>query len=175
MYINIDTRQYPMTEADVKASMPNTSFPISGFTAPDGFAVVSTAEKPAFDPMAESVVEGAPIYTGGQWVQTWTVVALDGAAIAKKIGAYQRSIVDGIQEYLDAECRAHNYDGILSLCSYATSASPKFGPEGRAGVLWRDAVWMTSFNIENAVQAGARAMPSLADVLSELPEMSWPN
>ncbi|MDZ7595881.1 MAG: hypothetical protein U0932_14630 [Thiobacillus sp.] len=79
-----------------------------------------------------------------------------------------------VQAHLDATARTRNYDGILSLCSYAASTNPTFSAEGLAGVAWRDAVWAACYAIMAAVQAGTRAVPTTAALLAELPPMAWP-
>lgn len=79
-----------------------------------------------------------------------------------------------VQTHLDATARTRNYDGILSLCSYAASTHPVFGPEGQAGVAWRDAVWAACYVIMADVQAETRAVPTAAELLAELPAMAWP-
>lgn len=79
--------------------------------------------------------------------------------------------ITDVQFYLDSTAQERGYDGILSLCSYATSKSPKFGKEGQAGVEWRDAVWSTCYEILEEVQAGTRVMPT--DIISELPIFTW--
>lgn len=79
-----------------------------------------------------------------------------------------------VQAHLDATARTRNYDGILSLCSYAASTSPKFGPEGLAGVAWRDAVWEACYAILEDVQAGSRSVPTANELMAELPAMVWP-
>lgn len=84
------------------------------------------------------------------------------------------SLTAVVQAHLDATARTRNYDGILSLCSYAASANPKFGPEGLAGVAWRDAVWASCYTILAEVQAGQRTVPTSDELLAELPAMAWP-
>ena len=84
------------------------------------------------------------------------------------------ALTNVVQAYLDATARTRNYDDILSLCSYATSTNPKFGPEGRAGVVFRDDTWASCYAIMAAVQAETRAVPSETELLAELPAMVWP-
>lgn len=79
-----------------------------------------------------------------------------------------------VQKHLDTTAKTRNYDGILSLCSYATSANPRFGPEGLAGVAWRDAVWASCYTILAEVQGGQRTVPTADQLLAELPAMVWP-
>lgn len=79
-----------------------------------------------------------------------------------------------IQSYLDLGAQERNYDGILSLCSYATSLDPVFQAEGQAGVVWRDSVWRTSYQIMTDVKSGTRGVPTTDELLAELPTMFWP-
>ena len=76
----------------------------------------------------------------------------------------------------DAEVvvRRRAYDGILSACTYATSAVPKFASEGQYAVQARDATWATCYAIMADVQQGQRPMPTIEQVLTELPELEWP-
>jgi len=79
-----------------------------------------------------------------------------------------------VQRHLDTTARTHNYDGILSLCSYAASTDPVFSAEGQAGVAWRDDCWRTCYQVMGAVKAGARAIPTVDELLALLPAMTWP-
>lgn len=84
------------------------------------------------------------------------------------------TLTDAVQRHLDAAARARNYDSILSLCSYAGSVHTKFGPEGRAGALWRDAVWAKCYAVLADVQAGLRTVPTADGLIAELPALVWP-
>lgn len=80
-----------------------------------------------------------------------------------------------IQLRLDAFAHTRNYDNILSACTYATSAIPKFRDEGQACVNLRDATWAAAYAILAKVQAGQHPMPtSLADIEADLPALEWP-
>lgn len=84
------------------------------------------------------------------------------------------SLTAAVQIYLDATARERNYDGILSLCSYATSLDLTFKTEGQAGVEWRDAVWRASYTIMAAVKSGIRGIPTVEELIEEMPPMVWP-
>lgn len=88
----------------------------------------------------------------------------------------QAEVIAETQKRLDDFARTRNYDGILSLCTYATSTNVKFQTEGQYGVQARDTTWATLYEILDEVQSGTRPMPSsYADIESELPVLSWPN
>ena len=80
-----------------------------------------------------------------------------------------------IQARLDAFARTRGYDGILSAATYATSTVPKFKAEGQYAVEARDATWAKCYEILAAVEAGSRPMPTLDELLAELPVLTWPN
>lgn len=98
------------------------------------------------------------------------VVALTAEAQKFLVDTYTTAA----QVMLDAEARERNYDGILSLCSYATSTVPRFRDEGQAGVRWRDAVWATAYDVLSRFQAGQMATPTVEEFLEMLPAMAWP-
>ena len=79
-----------------------------------------------------------------------------------------------IQARLDDFARTRNYDDILSAASYATSTMAKFKTEGQYAVEARDATWAKGYVIMDDVLAGRRPMPTLEEVLAELPALSWP-
>lgn len=81
----------------------------------------------------------------------------------------------GVQKRLDDFARARNYDGILSAATYATSQVPKFKAEGQYAVEARDTTWAKCYEILAAVETGSRPMPTLDELLAELPVLTWPN
>lgn len=79
-----------------------------------------------------------------------------------------------VQSHLDTFARARGYDGILSACTYATSTVPKFAAEGLYAVTARDSVWAKYYQILAEVQAELRPIPTLNELISELPTLDWP-
>ena len=83
-------------------------------------------------------------------------------------------LTSAIQSTLDEKAQERGYDSILSLCTYATSTIAKFADEGQAGVSWRDEVWAKGYAILADVESGARAIPTVDELLAELPDFVWP-
>jgi hypothetical protein len=80
-----------------------------------------------------------------------------------------------VQKHLDDFARTRGYDGILSAATYATSTVPKFKAEGQYAVEARDATWAKCYEVLAAVESGSRPMPTLDELLAELPVLTWPN
>lgn len=90
--------------------------------------------------------------------------------------AVKERIIQATQQRLDIFAKTRNYDGILSLCTYATSTNLKFKLEGQYGVEARDATWEKLYEILAEVETGTRPMPiGFKDIESELPILQWPN
>ena len=87
----------------------------------------------------------------------------------------RKTLTDAMQGYLDQTAQTRGYDGILSLCSYATSTNARFGPEGQAGVTFRDAVWAYGYQIIAEIQAGTRPVPTASELVAALPSIVWPS
>ena len=80
-----------------------------------------------------------------------------------------------VQKHLDDFARTRGYDGIMSAATYATSTVPKFKAEGQYAGEARDATWAKCYEVLAAVEAGSRPMPTLEELLTELPVLTWPN
>jgi hypothetical protein len=109
--------------------------------------------------------------SAGKWVTDPAKVQAKQVAQAK---ALQVALGAAIQRLLDATAQARGYDHMLSLCSYAESTNARFKAEALAGMAWRDAVWAKAGQVLDQVQAGTRAVPTEAELLGQLPAISWP-
>lgn len=197
MYINTQTKQYPISEQDIRALNPNTSFPFP-FQSPEEYAVVFPVPKPEYNTVIEVAVEDIPELTSkGTWQQTWkvqsafteytdekgivhTVEEQKEAAITKdsaeKAKRLQESVTYATQQRLDEFAKTRNYDSILSACTYATSTVAQFKTEGQYCVEARDTTWAKLYEILAEVQSGVRPVPEgYTDIEGDLPVLVWPS
>lgn len=87
----------------------------------------------------------------------------------------QAVLTQAVQSYLDSKAQERNYDNIHTACTYINSSDPIFASEASALLLWRDKVWRECYSILDDVKAGRRQIPSVSELLTELPAFSWPD
>lgn len=93
-YIHKTTGQYPVSEYDIRAAHPNTSFP-SPFKAPDDYAWVFPTPHPSYEPITHGVREIAPALSSkGEYEQQWEVYELDPAQVAENLGAAKAGLIE---------------------------------------------------------------------------------
>lgn len=85
----------------------------------------------------------------------------------------QKMLTDGVQAYMDNTAQTRGYDNIHTACSYAYSTDAIFAKEGKACLEWRDKVWRTCYDILAQVLGGLREIPTLEEVIAELPAFNW--
>jgi len=146
------------------------------------FRVVELLDTPVpdFNPLTQIVVRDGGEFVDGQWKLKWRIDALsaeEAEAAAQAAALNLKNEITGrTQQRLDEFARTRNYDGILSLCTYATSTNLKFKQEGQYGVEVRDTTWAKLYEILAEVESGTRPIPSGYDEIeSELPQLQWPN
>jgi len=174
---NNTVEKYPYSIGMLRKDNPNTSFPkrmTDKSLADWGVYPVTVAAQPDVTATQKAVRNAQPDYVNGAWILGWSVVDKTQEELDAEAKALQDSYVTAVQAHLDAEARTRNYDGILSLCTYATSTDAKFAAEGQAGVAWRDAVWAKCYSTLVDVATGVRTQPTVEELVAELPAMVWP-
>ena len=73
-----------------------------------------------------------------------------------------------IQKLLDDTAKAHRYDDMKSVRSYTGFDNP-FRDECIAMAKWAANCWIYAGELEASVRSGARSMPTIEEVLAELP------
>lgn len=169
---------FPYGAAQLMRDNPQVSFPqpmSDKVLASFGVLPVTDDAPPAVNPATHRPAILAPVQEAGQWVRHYQLVPLTAEETQAYYADLKNSISAAAQARLDAFARTRDYDGILSVCSYAGSAIPRFRDDGLycAGV--RDATWAALYAIMAEVEAGTRPVPAgFADIEADLPALAWP-
>jgi hypothetical protein len=115
----------------------------------------------------------------GQFIAQWNVklpqpTADELAAATPAIPNVEVGVISAVQKRLDDFAQTRNYFGIMSACTYTASGVPKFQAEALYCVAIRDKHWATCYQILADVQAGLRPVPTVDEVLKEMPDLIWP-
>lgn len=86
----------------------------------------------------------------------------------------QYYITEAVKQHLDTVAGERQYDGIVSLIGYLNSPVAQWAAEAAAGNVWRSAVWVKVYEIQQQVQSGRRPIPTPIEVVAELPVIQWP-
>ena len=78
-----------------------------------------------------------------------------------------------IQSRLDAFALTRGYDSGALCASYKGDPDPKWDGEATCYIAKRSQTWKKFYSIQDAVSAGTREMPTLDDLLLELPVLTW--
>jgi hypothetical protein len=93
---------------------------------------------------------------------------LERLQIELQIQVQQTAFNNAIQTHLDTKAKEFRYDNMMSARSYAGYDNP-FQAEAQRLAVWASNCWVKAGEIEADVQAGNREMPTIDEVLSELP------
>lgn len=179
MFIKISNNQiekYPYTATDLYHDFPNTSFPsdLNNADLSDiGVYKVAFVNRPTVN-YTQMVEESDPVLQNGVWTQVWSVRQATSSEQAANMAVIVQQFTEAIQHHLDITAQTKNYASIISACSYAAGTHPKYSAEGKACLMWREAVWDKGYQILNDVQNGIRPMPTIEQVINELPLINWP-
>ena len=87
----------------------------------------------------------------------------------------QKRLTDGVQKWMDAKVQERNYDSVHTCVgTYLYSPIEKFRLEAEAVRDWVSYVWAKCYAILAEVEEGVRAIPTLEEVIAELPQLEWP-
>lgn len=89
----------------------------------------------------------------------------------------QKQMTDAVQQALDDFAKTRGYDGIMSACSYSNSTDASFKAEADYCIQLRDTTWRMGYAILAEVKAGNRPVPTVEELIAELPVGSakWPD
>lgn len=127
-------------------------------TLVDGVWTQTWATPPAYDPATQTV----------RWddqAQAWVVEAIPLAAIQEQVGA-------AVQSMIDAVCTSGvpYFSDIFSARGYVNDPNPAYHARAVALRDWSSSVWTALDEIQADVMAGNRPLPTLTELLAELPQ-----
>lgn len=85
------------------------------------------------------------------------------------VADFQRAI----DTHIDATAAEKSYASGVSCASYAASTNPQWTSEAETFIAWRDSVWAYAYAELDKVLTGKREVPSVADLIEELPAIRW--
>lgn len=86
----------------------------------------------------------------------------------KQAEAIEQVMNSAVQSMLDAKAQEYRYDNMMSVRSYAGYENP-FQAEAQMMAVWASNCWVKAGEIEAEVLAGTRPMPTVEEVLAEMP------
>lgn len=104
MYINTQTLQYPVSEADIRAEYANTSFPVP-FIPPEYYEPVLEGQVPAYDEVTHYHVEVQPEKDGGVWMRRYEVRELELRIVAQRIASYRQGMLAAVNAACDTKLK----------------------------------------------------------------------
>lgn len=96
---------------------------------------------------------------------------LDQEAAAKPpVSAYQTAV----QSLIDETAVSKQFNDGVSLASYKESTVPEWAAQASSFIAWRDQVWAYCYSEMAKIQTGQRPQPTVAEIIGELPVITWP-
>lgn len=78
-----------------------------------------------------------------------------------------------IDQLLDKTVQERGYDNIAKCVTYEGDIDPIFNAEGTAAKQWRSRIYRKCYSILAEVEAGERGIPTIDELLAELPKLEW--
>lgn len=86
----------------------------------------------------------------------------------------QRVLTNAVQAYMDSKAQERGYDDILKAISYrGDTVNSQFAEEAEICFAWRSAVWTKCYAILADVKALIRPIPTIDELIAELPPLVW--
>ena len=133
------------------------------YNAKGYYLVVGT--QPAIDTATQRIGQVTYTFTGTQVVKTYEVVDI---TIEEQMAKVKVSVEQAIEQHINDQCKELGYDNENSISKYLVVGND-FYDECSKLSLWIGSVWTKSHSIEAEVAAGTIPMPTIKEVIAELP------
>lgn len=115
-------------------------------------------------------------FTDGQKTITINSSSTEIIVNLDKVDEATQEISEAVEKYVDDVIYTQKkYRSADSLPKYINSNNPKWAAESNAGLAWVTSVWEKAELILKEVTEGQRPIPTAEQVISELPEIVWPD
>lgn len=167
MYAKIENGQVVGSFYRLPSSYENVSgFDTLSDTELAGYGIVPVVEiKPD---LLDYQTYGEPIVTVGanSVTRTYPVVQKDAASI-------EAGYVRALEALYDIKAQERKYDTRYTCALRAGYVGP-FQAEGQSFALWMDTCNAHAYVVMRDVLSGVRAVPTIAELIAELPALVWP-
>ena len=181
MFVKIDNNQvvkYPYDSSKLRMEHPNVSFPAvitEDILAQYSIHIVAVESTPECDKATQKIViSEIPELINGVWTIKQTVVNKTEEEIneylAKKVQDIAEKMEQGIENHINETVKSRGYNSQDSIAKYLVSGNP-FYDECTAISLWIGSVWVYSHQVQADVMAGTRTMPTIEELIAELPAL----
>ena len=83
------------------------------------------------------------------------------------------TLLKAVDDYMDRTVQERGYDNIAKCVTYEGDIDEIFNREGTMAKQWRSRVYRTCYNILTGVEAGYRPVPTVEELIAELPKIEW--
>ena len=91
----------------------------------------------------------------------------------QKKAKIKATLLKAVDDYMDRTVQERGYDNIAKCVTYEGDIDPIFNAEGTAAKQWRSKVYRKCYDILAEVEAGLRDVPTVEELIAELPEIEW--
>jgi len=145
----------------------------------DQFLVSTLLEtpKPEYDSRTQCVLRDGAEFVDNQWQYKWRIYDLTEEQIAvnqaETLAQTQASYTTALEAMYDTTAQSRKYDNRLTCALRAGYAGP-FQAEGTAFAVWMDTCNAYAYQVMTEVLLATRPLPTVQELISELPELVWP-
>lgn len=124
--------------------------------------------EPEYDRLTHRVANVSYVVGTNEVIKTYEVVAIPQEEI---IATTVKAMEEAIETHINTTVKAKGYNSQDSIAKYLVSGNP-FEPECKAISLWIGSVWIYAHQVQADVLAGTRTMPTLEELIAELPKLA---
>lgn len=124
--------------------------------------------EPEYDRATHRVANVSYVVGANEVLKVYEVVAIPQEEI---IATTVKAMEEGIETHINTTVKAKGYNSQDSIAKYLVQGNP-FYDECTTISLWIGSVWVYSHQVQADVMAGTRVMPTIEELIAELPKLA---